>query len=410
MKAYTLSGGQTRRKRWSYFFVVLVVLGVYLFWTLGRPLPTLRPTVNGSVLTAQAPTGNLAWPAQGQSAVGIIGSSVLETHGKQQPVPTASTAKMITALVVLQQKPLKAGEQGPTITLTANDVAIYNAYMSRDGSLVKVQAGEQISEYQMLQAILLPSANNIADSLAIWAFGSLKNYSRAANQYLEDQGLVESHVGSDASGFNPSTTSTAEDLARIGELVMRNPVLAQIVAQPTVGNFPVVNNIKNVNFLLGTSHIIGVKTGNTDQAGGVYVSASRINVNNKPVTIVTALAGSPTLFQSLKDSLTLVQSAQANFKSVKAATGNSVVATYQQPWGGAVKAVAVKDLSLGTWAGSTITAKAHLQPVETSSRAGQTVGSLIVPKSAYNNELSAPVKLQAAPTKPSVWWRLTHPL
>lgn len=410
MKAYTLSGRRTRRQRWSYLAILLVLIISYLYWTLGRALPALKPMVNNDALTTRTSNGKLAWPAQGQSAVDIIGSSVSETHGKQQPVPTASTAKMITALVVLQQKPLKAGGQGPTITLTANDVAIYNAYMAHDGSLVKVQAGEQISEYQMLEAMLLPSANNIADSLAIWAFGSLKNYSQAANQYLEDQGLVESHVGSDASGFNPSTTSTAEDLARIGELVMQDPVLAQIVGQPSVGNFPVVNNIKNVNFLLGTSNIIGVKTGNTDQAGGVYVSASRVKPNGKPVTIVTALAGSPTLFQSLKDSLTLVQSSQANFKSVKAVTGNSVVATYKQPWGGSIKAVATKDLSLSAWSGSTITTKARLQPVKVGDQAGQAVGSLVIPKSAYNSELSAPVKLQAAPTKPSAWWRLTHPL
>ena len=91
--------------------------------------------------------------------------------------------------------------------------------------------------------------------MAIWAFGSLKNYSQAANQYLEDQGLVETHVGSDASGFNPSTTSTARDLVRIGELVMQDPVLKQIVGQSSASDFPVVNNIKNVNSLLGTRTI-----------------------------------------------------------------------------------------------------------------------------------------------------------
>jgi D-alanyl-D-alanine carboxypeptidase (penicillin-binding protein 5/6) len=370
----------------------------------------MRPVIDSSALEAKAPAGSLKWPPiQNQLAVGILGSSILEAHGNQQPAPTASTAKMITALVVLAQKPLQPGDQGPTITLTPNDVAIYNNYVAQDGSLVQVQAGEKISEYQMLEAMLLPSANNMADSLAIWAFGSLKSYSQAANQYLDNQSLVETHVGSDASGFNPSTTSTARDLARIGELVMQNPVLKQIVAQPSAGGIPVVGNIKNVNFLLGQDNVIGVKTGNTDQAKGVFVSASRTTVNGKPVTVVTSIMGSPTIYTALGDSVPMIQSAQANFKSVTVVTGGSTIATYHQPWGGSVRAVATEDLSMKAWGGSTITAKAHLQSITVHNRADQTAGSVIIPVSAYNNQLSAPVKLQTAPTKPSAWWRLTHP-
>ncbi len=388
--------------------IVIVLLGVYLYWTLGRPLPPLKPVINGP-LQVQAPAGKLVWPAQHQSAVGMVDSSILETHGKQQPSPTASTAKLITALVVLQAKPLKPGQQSPTITLTPSDVAIYNNYVSRDGSLVQVKAGEQISEYQMLEAMLLPSANNMADSLAIWAFGSLKNYSQAANQYLEGQGLVETHVGSDASGFNPSTTSTARDLVRIGELTMQNPVLAQIVGQPSANGIPVVNNIKNVNFLLGTDNVIGIKTGNTDQAKGVFVSASRTTPNGKPVVIVTALMGSPTIYTALKDSTPLIQSAQTNFKPVTVVKKDTAVATYKVSWGGSVTAVVTKDLSLKAWGGSTVIAKVHLQSISPHDHADQIVGSVTVPGSAVSNQISVPAKLQTTPIKPSAWWRLTHP-
>lgn len=398
-----------RNRRWPYLLAVVTALAVYSAWVLGRALPAVPPTVNPAALSARAPAGNLQWPTKVQSAVGIVGSPILETHGKQRPVPTASTAKMITALVVLQQKPLIPNSQGPSITLSQNDVNIYNSYFAHDGSLVKVKPGEKITEYQMLQAIMLPSANNMADSLAIWAFGSLKNYQLAANQFLEDNGLVETHVGSDASGFNPSTTSTAEDLARIGELVMQDPVLSKIVGQSLVNNFPLAGNIRNVNFLLGAHHIIGVKTGNTDQAGGVYVSASRITVNDKPVTIVTALAGSPNLFQALKDSLPLIESAQANFKPLTVVKKGAIIASYQQPWGGSTYAAAAKDLSLNAWGGSKITAKPRLQNITSSDHAGQTVGSVYLPASAYNNPISAPVKLQDTPLRPSSWWRLTHP-
>jgi D-alanyl-D-alanine carboxypeptidase (penicillin-binding protein 5/6) len=210
MKTYTLAGGEARSKdskRWWYLAVAIVVIAGYLYWTLGRSLPLLQPTVNSTALQAHAPAGKLAWPTHGQSAVGIAGTHTLDMHGKEEPVPIASTAKLITALTVLQKKPLQAGEQGPIITMTDRDVALYNAASSQDGSSVKVQAGEQISEYQMLQTIMLPSANNMADSLAIWAFGSLKNYQQAANQYLQSHGLAITHVGSDASGLSPTTNS-----------------------------------------------------------------------------------------------------------------------------------------------------------------------------------------------------------
>jgi D-alanyl-D-alanine carboxypeptidase (penicillin-binding protein 5/6) len=396
-------------KRWLFLFAVLVLLGSYSYWALSRPLPLLNPTSSSLPLQTQTAATRLSWAGSGQSAVGIVGSSILETHGVQNATPIASTAKLITALLVLHEKPLSVGQQGPTITLNANDVALYASYAARNGSVVRVVAGEQISEYQMLQTILLPSANNMADSLATWAFGSLSAYSSAANKYLSQLSLGHTHVGADASGFEPSTTSTANDLVRLGELAMQNPVLAQIVGQATAGGIPVVNSIKNVNSLLGTSGIIGVKTGNTDQAGGVFISAARTTVNNKPVTIVTALVGAPTLFEALKGSLPLIQSAQANFKPASIITAGAVVGHYQQPWGSSITAIAGKNLTLSTWNGSVISSTIQLRPAPANAQAGQTVGTVTTPQSALTGQQSVPIKLQTSPSKPSIRWHLLHP-
>src|SRR5689334_5821227 len=117
MKTYTVNGGQvtdSRSHRWRYAIVVLLLVGLYLLWALLRPLPALTSTVTLPAQT-KAPAGQLQWPAQGQSAVGIVGTSTLETHNPAKPVPIASTAKLITALMVLQKKPLQPGQQGPTI-------------------------------------------------------------------------------------------------------------------------------------------------------------------------------------------------------------------------------------------------------------------------------------------------------
>jgi D-alanyl-D-alanine carboxypeptidase (penicillin-binding protein 5/6) len=330
-------------------------------------------------------------------------------HGAETPVPTASTAKLITALTVLQQKPLKAGEQGPTVTLHDSDVALYNNYVAQDGSLVKVQAGEQISEYQMLQTMMLPSANNIADSIAIWAFGSLQNYASAANQYLSSLGLVTTHVGSDASGLSPTTTSTAHDMVQIGELVMKDPVLSGIVGQSTASGIPVVGTITNVNMLLGTDNIIGIKTGNSDQAGGAFVSASRTTVNGKQVTVVTALMDSPSLFQAMKDSLPLIRSAQNNFSTTPVVRARSTVGSYTAPWGGSVKAVATNDVSATLWNGSTVSPQVSLKKTDAKTTTHTTIGTVSVPASPFSNRATSPVELQSSPPPPSIGWRLSHP-
>ena len=390
--------------------VPIVLLGSYGYWASSRSLPPLNPDQAQVRLQTQTPSSKLAWPAAGQSGVGIVGTPILETHGTQTPAAIASTAKIITALVVLHAKPLALSQQGPMITLSASDEALYNSYAARAGSVVRVTAGEQISEYQMLEAMLLPSANNAADSLATWAFGSLGNYTASANSYLSKLGLAQTRVGTDASGFDPSTTSTAHDLVRLGELAMQDPVLAQVVGQTTASGIPVVNSVKNVNFLLGTDNIIGIKTGNTDQAGGVFISASRATVNGKPVTIVTALVGSPTLFQAMKDSLPLIQGAQVNFKPVTVITKASVAGRYRQPWGGRVTAITAKNLSVNTWNGTTVSSIVQLQPVPATAQAGQTAGTVTAPKSALYDLKSVPIKLQTAPTKPSLWWRLIHPM
>ena len=394
------------KKKW--WFLGLFIVAGYVAWALLRPLPDLQPTAKSVNLRISSGSATLTWPTTGQAAVGIIGSDILETHGPQKPAPTASTAKIITALMVLRQKPISVGQQGPTITLTAADKALYDAYSAQQGSVVPVQAGEQISEYQMLEAMLLPSANNMADSLATWAYGSLTGYSAAANAYLKQLGLTDTTVGSDASGFAPTTVSTAHDMVKLGELVMQNPVLASIVSKTSTSDIPLVPVSKNVNFLLGTDGIIGVKTGNTDQAGGVFVAGARININQKPVTIVTALLDAPTLFSAMKFSLPLIQSAEANFKPITAIHANDVVGYYKQPWGGKLPVIASQDLTLTTWQSATLKATANLVPFS-AHEIPSNVAILTVSDPSTGQQQTVPLKLDSTPTKPNLTWRLLHP-
>lgn len=398
-----------RRIVWLPVLILAVFLG-YAGWALFRPLPDLKPANQLSNLRFSTPAASLSWPAAGESAVGVVGSGIIQANDTQAPLPTASTAKIITALTVLDAKPLAAGQSGPTITLGDKDISYYQNYAGQDGSVLPVTDGEQLSQYQMLQAMLLPSANNVADSLASWAFGSLDNYKVAAASFLIHHGVKNTTIGSDASGFSPTTTSTAHDLVILGELAMQNPVLAQIVGQSSASGFPIVDNIKNVNALLGDSGIIGIKTGNSNQDPGAYVSASSLNIGQKPVVIVTALLNAPSLFTAMKSSLPLIISAQNNFKSLTLLHDGAVVANYKTLTGQNVPVATNGDLAVTAWSGQPQTASLNLRPVPSNSAKGQLVGSLTVTDSTTGNQKSVPLKLADTPTKPNLWQRLTNPL
>jgi len=391
-------------------FGLLLILAAYVSYSLLRPIQLAAPAISNSQFTAKTTISKVAWPSVGQSAVGIVGSPAIETHAPQTPAPTASVAKLITSLVVLKAKPIQVGQQGPQITLTANDVAIYNHYVSEQGSVVPVTAGEVVSEYQMLEAMLLPSANNMADSLAIWAYGSLPAYSQAANSYLAQQGLSQTHVGVDASGYDPSTTSTAHDLVLLGELAMKNPVIAGIVSQPSVTGIPLAPTIKNINSLLNTNGIIGVKTGNTTQAGGVFVSASHVMVNNKTVTVITALAATQTLALALKDSVPFIQSAHTNFQTETVAKSGESVGSYSLPWGGSAQVVTTQNLVITAWNDSPVSLSVSLKSIASKASTNAIVGTLSAEQLPTLSRQSVSLNLEHSIPQPSVWWRLMHPM
>lgn len=245
----------------------------------------------------------LAWPTYGQAAYGAVDQGALAVSSSQaQPVPIASLAKTITALAVLKKKPLKVGELGPSITMTEADVALYNDYLSREGSVAKVEVGQQLSQYHAMQAVLMMSANNIADSLAIWAFGSMEAYTEYANSMLGDMDLSHIRVA-DASGFSPQTVGTAEEMVQVATEFMRKPVLYEITTT-TGAEIPITGAIPNYNAHLNTGEFVGVKAGNTDQAGRCFISAS---LKNGKVFSVAVVLGADRISTATIDSQSILR-------------------------------------------------------------------------------------------------------
>lgn len=382
------------------FILVTLVAG---FVTASRAPAAATPAQPRDVSIGTLPL-KLAWPATGQAAIGASGYGLLATHGNQAPVSIASVSKIITALAVLKDKPLAVGEQGPTITISQTDFDSYNNYYLHGGSVAQVAVGEQISEYQALEAMLLPSANNMADTLARWSFGSLDAYTAYADKMVESMGLGQTTVGG-ASGFNDRTLSTAADLVRVGQAAMDNPVIAKIVGEEQA-RIPVAGMIRNVNWLLGEDGVIGIKTGNTDNAGGCYLFASQRNINGQKVTVIGAILAAPTLNASMVETRNLLATVDANFRVVHVIKKGDVLASYHTPWGASAEAVAGENASLLVWNGSPLKAKNDFHSLGVPAAKGSGVGTVTI--SSNDKSMSIPAVLAAPINGPSLSWRLRH--
>ena len=214
-----------------------------------RPLPAIAPTV---FLTGSVRLGTPAaipWPASGAAAVVVDGLGSLGASGTSAPRPMASTAKIMTALLTLEDHPVPLGQVGPSIAVTPADVANYQRELRLGESVVRVAAGEQLSEYQLLQGLMLPSASNFADILATWDAGSSSAFVGRMNVRAGALAMAQTHYA-DASGFSPQTVSVPTDLIRLARTAMAIPVFKQIVGQ-SQATLPVAGVVRNLDTLLG---------------------------------------------------------------------------------------------------------------------------------------------------------------
>lgn len=263
--------------------VTLVLLAAVAAWLPGRLIwtPASRQTQLGKV--------RITWPARGQAAIEIDSHTAATPAAR--PVPIASIAKVMTAYVVLRHYPLAAGRDGFTMALTSDDVDEARHDQELGQSNVPVRAGEQMTEREALEALLLPSANNIAIALARRVSGSVPDFVRVMNQ--QSRALSMDHtVYTDPSGFDSSTTSTAADQLRLAEAAMRLPAFAGIVAMPEA-SIPLVGTITNTDTLLGRDGFVGIKTGSTSAAGGCFMFEVRQSTGARSRTIIGVVLGQP---------------------------------------------------------------------------------------------------------------------
>lgn len=399
-----------RRRRIAVFSVAgvaLIAVLSMLFYgvnALAAPLPaTAIASSEVPVLTqAAAP---VEWPGFGRTAVGQLGApGILASEGDQSSGPIASITKVITSLVVLDEHPLGAGEAGPEIDYTEADVDIYWDTIAENGSSAPVVAGMSLSQRETLIALLLPSANNYAESLAVWAFGSMDAYLAAADAWIAEHGLTETHVV-DASGLSAGSVSSPGDLVEIGKLALAQPAIAEIVAMKSA-ELPTIGTVTNSNKLLGKHGVTGMKTGTTDEAGACLLYTADAVIDGLPVTLVGATLGADTHSELNAAVGTLLDSVFAGFHTVALTTQGQQWASYSTEWGDTATAESASSVSLLIWSDTPVETTLDLPDVALVDD-GAEIGTVTF--TAGGQSTSVPITANGALGDPGMWWKLGNP-
>lgn len=336
-----------------------------------------------------------------QKSIALDGRVIQGTSLDSQP--TASTAKMILSLAVMEKYPFDLGSGGETIEITQEFYDKYLWYISHNGSNTPVVVGEEISQYDALASVLLASSNNMADSLAIWAFGSLENYQKSATDFLARIGVNNTTIGVDACGYSETTTSTAEDLAVIANKLLENPVLKEIVGLKSY-IVPVAGLIKNTNAILGEelnsgASVIGIKTGYIGSISG-YNLISAYQMDDHYITL--SLLGATTRTASFKESEAELLRLSSELTPTTIVEKDQKVGYYQTWWSGQHDILASETLRVIGYSDerNQIELKEY-GPTESEARASNVTLSTRINGIDY----STPTAHEDFPSKPTFWQR-----
>ncbi|MGK5682022.1 D-alanyl-D-alanine carboxypeptidase family protein [Actinoplanes sp. URMC 104] len=385
--------------------VLVVLLGGGATAQLTRALPnaTLATTV-AAAMRIPGEEADLPWPDEGSAELLVEGLGRIGGSGGNNPAPIGSVAKVMTAYVILRDHPLSGAQEGPSLTVTAADVADYRARIASNQSLVPVKAGEKLTERDAIEALMLPSANNIAHQLAVWDAGSEAAFVGKMNAAAAGLGMTKTKY-TDPSGYQPTTVSTAPDQVKLARAALKSAVFAEIVAMPSA-TIPVAGKIQNYNDLLGVEGVFGIKTGSTDEAGGCLLFSAHLTVGGRKLTVVGAVFNQPGLHtpEQLanvnREVRALLQSVRDTVKLYTLLPAEPV-GYVETGWGATSPVRPAAPLQVVGWPGLKVPVEVTSAPGP-SVTAGQTVGA--VEASGVRVDLRA----DAPTSDPSVWWRLTR--
>ena len=228
--------------------------------------------------------------------------------------PIASATKLMTALVALEELPL--GRKVRAVPYTPAPAE----------SRIDLRAGERMSVADLLRALLLESANDAAETLAVRSAGSVGAFVRRMNERAAELGLRHTRFANPIGLDAPGAHSSAADLARIAREFLRSDFLAATVDMPRARLLSGSHSriVTNRNRLVReTPWVSGVKTGYTGEAGFVLVGSG----TRRGARVVSVLLGAPSEAARDADTLSLLRFGLGEYRRVRPVRAGSTLAT-----------------------------------------------------------------------------------
>ena len=230
------------------------------------------------------------------------GRILYEKNGNKQ-TPMASTTKIMTAIVVLENANL------------SDMVTITSKAAGTGGSRLGLKKNDKITVNDLLYGLLLRSGNDAAVALAIHIGGSVEGFAELMNKKAQEMGLLNSHFVVPHGLDNEGHYTTAYELAKMADYALKIEKFKEIVSSQyaTIYINGYSRTIKNTNQLLvSVNGVYGVKTGFTNGAGRCLVTACK----RDNLDIITVIIGADTTKQRTSDTIKLIELAYKNFEII----------------------------------------------------------------------------------------------
>lgn len=207
----------------------------------------------------------------------------------------ASITKIMTALLTLEA--VGRGELDLSTVVTVDAAALKD--LTSDSSTANLKAGEEITVHDLLYCLMLASANEAANILAMTVCGDIPTFVERMNQRAQELGMTGTHFMNPHGLHNSEHYSTAWDIYRMAKEAMTHAAFREIVS--TARYVVPATNMSGERVLLNTNALltsakfpgytfsgtIGIKTGSTGEAGYCLVAAAK----KKGHTLVSVVLG-----------------------------------------------------------------------------------------------------------------------
>lgn len=400
-----------RRRRFAVGTVTLLaLLGAYCAIVAAAPLPELKASLEPG---AQAQTEYVSDSALTQAAVDAqpLPAAAGWLHDEQVwsndegSYRIASMTKLITVLVGLEAAPVEPGTAGPTYTLTDADAALVDEVLAQDGTFAPAPVGLELTTRQILDLILVPSANNYAISYARWIFGSDEAFLAAANDWIARNGLTSVHI-EEAAGLSDNNVATPADIVRLARIALANPVVAEVVSQSRI-EIPELGEITTTNRLLGDPGVVGLKTGTTFPNGYSLVAAQHEAFGERDLVAIAVTMDRPDSDARAADTRAVLAAMATTGQQVQLAEQGARIGTVTTWTGAEVPLLIDGDLATVIVPPERATRTVEFGRIAIGAR-GAKAGEIRV--SLPTGKQTVPIVTGAVIAEPGFFWRFSHPL